>query len=105
MDKPEFSIAHKGETKDSPLIIDVRNYNEYIDGHVAGSINIPPEKFLQNNLPAELANIDKNREIILYCKTGSRSNVVKYILNDRGFTNVINGINQGRVEKMIQENK
>lgn len=84
------------------LIIDVRNDYEYNEGHVLNAINIPPEKFMQGNIPDELKNVDKNDKIILYCKTGSRSNVVLNILNNMGFNNVVNGISQGYVEKMLK---
>lgn len=84
------------------LILDVRNDYEFASGHVKGAINIPPDKFMQGKIPAELKNIAKDDQIILYCKTGSRSNVVANIMKDMGFTNIINGINQGHVEKMIE---
>lgn len=77
------------------LIIDVREPQEYADGHVAGAINLPPSK-LMGDLP-ELVNVAKDTEIILYCRSGSRSNVAVQILKSKGYTNLINGINQDQV--------
>ena len=80
----------------SKVIIDVREPQEYASGHVSGAINLPPSK-LMGNL-GELADVPKNSEIILYCRTGSRSNVAMHLLKDKGYTNLINGINQDQVE-------
>jgi rhodanese-related sulfurtransferase len=46
----------------------------------------------------ELADVPKDNEIILYCRTGSRSNVAMYMLKAKGFTNLVNGINRDQVE-------
>lgn len=84
------------------IVIDVRNDDEFKSGHVKGALNIAPERFLASTLPEMLTDIDKDEQIILYCRTGSRSNVVAHILTDAGFGNVINGINQGHVEQMLR---
>ena len=78
------------------LIIDVREPQEYASGHVAGAINLPPSKLMSNL--AELSSIAKDTEIILYCRSGSRSNVAMQILKTKGYTNLINGINQDQVK-------
>lgn len=78
------------------IIIDVREPLEYKLGHVKGALNIPPAKLLQG-LPKELENVPKDTEIILYCLSGSRSNSSIRILEQYGFTNLINGINKAQV--------
>lgn len=83
------------------LIIDTREPFEYTSGHVSGSVNIPLSSFSENMLPAELDAVDLNTEIIVYCRTGNRSNVVANILKSGGFTNVLNGINASKVNKLI----
>lgn len=80
----------------SKLIIDVREPGEYQDGHVSGAINLPASK-LMGDLQ-ELNDVDKNTEIILYCRSGARSNVAMNILKTKGFTNLTNGINQDHVK-------
>ena len=77
------------------IIIDVREPSEYARGHYGGAINIPPSKLL-GELP-ELQDVPKDAQLIVYCLSGSRSNAAMHILSDRGFTNVINGINQEHV--------
>ena len=78
------------------MIIDVREPEEFIKGHVQGAINVPPSDIMQG--AAALKDITKDTEIILYCVSGSRSNVSKQILESQGFTNVINGINKDQVQ-------
>ena len=84
----------------SKVIIDVREPYEYASGHVEGAMNIPPSQFLGDL--RELKDIGKDEEIIVYCISGSRSNVVMHILQDRGYTNVKNGINKDQVAAKIK---
>lgn len=79
------------------VIIDVREPFEYNMGHVSGALNIPPAELMAG--AKQLDNVAKDTELVLYCKTGSRSNVAIQILGQLGFTNLINGINAGHVEK------
>jgi len=81
----------------SRIIIDVRESYEYNDGHVDGALNIPPAELLAGS--SKLNSIEKDTELILYCKSGSRSNVGIQILKGLGFTNLVNGINAGQVQK------
>jgi rhodanese-related sulfurtransferase len=81
----------------SQLIIDVREPFEYESGHAEGAINIPPADLMAN--PTELNRINRDTKIIVYCRTGSRSNASIQILKQMGFTNLINGINAGHVTK------
>ena len=78
------------------MIIDVREPEEFIKGHVQGAINVPPGDIMQG--AAALKDVPKDTEIILYCVSGSRSNVSKQILESQGFSNVINGINKDQVQ-------
>ena len=78
------------------VVIDVREPDEFEDGHVRGAINIPPAKLM--NQPEDLVNIPKDAALIIYCRSGSRSSVSKNILQKLGYTNITNGINQQQVE-------
>ncbi len=79
------------------LIIDVREPFEYASGHVEGALNIPPNELMAG--AKQLQDVDKDTELVLYCKTGSRSNVSIQILHQLGFTNLVNGINADHVAK------
>jgi len=56
---------------------------------------------MDGRLPSELDGVPTDTPIIVYCRSGSRSNVVGQILRQHGFTNITNGINQGHVEKLL----
>ena len=79
------------------IILDVREPFEYAAGHVEGSINIPPAELLSG--AKQLENVSKDTKIVLYCRTGSRSNVAIQLLRQLGYTNLVNGINAGHVTK------
>ena len=78
------------------IVVDVREPQEFASGHVKGAMNVPPAQLLQGAKVFE--DVPKDTKIIVYCRTGSRSNVAMHILNELGYTNVINGINKEQVE-------
>lgn len=78
------------------VIIDVREKDEFLSGHVKGALNIPPQKLMGG--AKQLAGVPKDANIVVYCRTGSRSNVAAHILHGLGYTNVTNGINKEQVE-------
>ena len=80
----------------SRFIIDVREPEEYAAGHVENALSLPPSELMSGS--KKLDDIPKKTEIVLYCNSGSRSNVSKNIMESMGYTNVINGINKDHVE-------
>lgn len=80
----------------SKVIVDVREPFEFMLGHVKGAINIPPSKLIAGS--EKLSRVPMDAEIIVYCRTGSRSAVAMNILKDMGYTNIKNGINKDQVE-------
>lgn len=66
------------------LIIDVRTPEEYAEKHIDEAINIPIYEI--DNLKNEIT--DKDKVILLYCKTSKRSRIAKEILMQNGYKNV-----------------
>lgn len=86
-----------------PVIIDVRQPEEYARGHVAGAINMPPDELMKvGHATTALDDVAKDAPIILYCLSGSRSRVSQTFLDVAGYTNVKNGINQDHVEAYLK---
>lgn len=78
------------------IIIDVREPEEFKQSHVEGALNIPPTDLMAGALI--ISDVATDTPIIVYCRSGSRSNVAKNILEGLGYTNITNGVNQGQVE-------
>ena len=77
------------------MFIDVREPFEFAMGHVKGAINIPPSKLMAG--AKKLDGVPKDTELVLYCLSGSRSNVSINILRGMGYTNLVNGVNKGQI--------
>ena len=67
------------------VLIDVRSRQEYAEGHLPGSINIPLYE-----IETQSSKLPKNKEntIIVYCASGYRSRQAKAKLENMGYTNV-----------------
>jgi phage shock protein E len=70
------------KSDDRPLLIDVRTPSEYANGHIEGAINMP-HKQLKGQLA--LLTDAKNKQIVLYCHSGTRANYAKKVLKKNGF--------------------
>jgi len=56
------------QNKQDFVVVDVRDPSEFKEGHIPGAINIPSETFAAGS-----GVLSKERKIIVYCNTGSRS--------------------------------
>lgn len=65
------------------FIIDVRTRDEYLDGHVPGSINIPYYEILEN-----LDKIDTDKSLVLYCGSTRRSEFAADMLTHANFSDI-----------------
>jgi rhodanese-related sulfurtransferase len=65
------------------VILDVRTAAEYAAGHVPGAINIPHDQ-----LPTRVGELEAQRdsEIVVYCRSGRRSNTALHTLHAAGFS-------------------
>lgn len=51
------------------IIIDVRTKEEYNESHIKGAINIPYDEINKDS------NIEKDKVVFVYCKSGGRSKI------------------------------
>ena len=76
------------------VLLDVRTVDEYRQGHIDGSLNIPLQNIqaVKNNIP------DLDKPIYVHCLSGARSAQATSVLKSMGYTNVtdIGGINSYR---------
>ncbi len=67
------------------LIVDVRTPQEFVNGHLDNAQNFP-----LHELDRHVSSIDKDKLIVLYCRSGNRSGQAYNYLREQGFTNVHN---------------
>ena len=68
-----------------PVLLDVREPQEFAHCHIEGSVNIP-----MNAVPARLSELVPEKEIITVCHHGMRSGAIAEFLLSRGYLNVTN---------------
>ena len=61
------------------IVVDVRTKEEYDEGHVVNSINIPYDEIDENT------DLDKDKPILVYCKSGVRSEKAYNTLKELGY--------------------
>jgi len=78
-------LNKKFNDKEDFILLDVRNLQEVLFSKISNSIHIP-----MNEIPERLEELDKNKAIIVQCKSGKRSAKVCEYLLTQNFTNVKN---------------
>ncbi len=86
---PDIANVMMKKTNKYPnlVILDVRTKEEFITSHLIGAINIPLDEIEER---IEEIGARSDNEIIVYCKTGSRSESASEILGNRDFSKVYN---------------
>ncbi len=77
-------LKHRLDVGDNVLLLDVREPYEYQIANIGGKL-IP-----QNDVPQRLAEIDRDREVVVHCRTGGRSQRIAEFLKQSGYSNVAN---------------
>ena len=94
---------HKGLKEyaqtENAFLLDVRTPQEYREGHIPGSKNVPLQQLDKMSSVAD----NKNIPLFVYCYSGGRSRQATALLQHMGYTNVqnIGGIAaySGKVER------
>jgi rhodanese-related sulfurtransferase len=73
------------EQESNLVVLDVRTPEEFAEGYIQGSINIPDTDITET---AEKMMPDKSIAILVYCRSGRRSALAAQDLSDLGYTNV-----------------
>ncbi len=66
-------------------IVDVRTPKEYKKSHIPDAVLVPIEEIREGKLD-KLP--DKDRELLVYCRTGRRAEDASQLLAEAGYTNV-----------------
>jgi adenylyltransferase/sulfurtransferase len=77
-------LKRRIDAGEDPFILDVREPFEYQIANIGGKL-IP-----QNEVPQRLAEIDRDRKIVVQCKSGVRSQRIAEFLKQSGYPDVVN---------------
>ena len=87
---PEISATElkaRIDADDVPVLVDVREYHEkdIADLPDLGQIRIPTREF-----PSRFAELDEDADLVIYCRSGQRSEWAAQILLQSGYDRVLN---------------
>ncbi len=84
---PDINQAAEEAARDSSIrLFDVRTREEYMEGHIPGSVSLPLDRL--DNIQALVLN--KNEKIYVYCASGARSALAASGIKRMGYSNVTN---------------
>jgi len=67
------------------LLLDVRETNEYVQGHLPGAVNLP-----LSELQVRIHEVEKEQAIVLVCARGRRSAMAAEFMASVGYTQLYN---------------
>ena len=73
-------LSEKLNNGKQPLVLDVRQPEEFRTGHIAGAKSVP-----LSDLTGKTRSLPRNREIVCVCASGSRSHSATRSLIDAGY--------------------
>lgn len=85
VDADEFARLLREE--DAPLLLDVRTPGEYAAGHIPGAVNLD---MMDPRFRERIDALDRDRSVLLYCRSGSRSYHAGGMMKKMGFEKVYN---------------
>ncbi|WP_296697664.1 rhodanese-like domain-containing protein [Algoriphagus sp.] len=73
-------------TNKEAIILDVRTPDEYSEGHISGALNID---YMDDAFEQEIANLNKSKTYLVYCKAGVRQDKASIRMKELGFEHII----------------
>lgn len=72
--------------KSGAKLVDVRSPAEFVSGHIPGAVNMPV-----NEIGSRFEHLGaKDKPVIVYCASGTRSALARSVLKGKGFAQVFN---------------
>lgn len=71
---------------ENEVLLDVRTPEEFATGHLRGATNID---WNSSSFETEIKKLDKNKPVLIYCRSGRRSAAAADKMRSIGFTKVI----------------
>lgn len=74
--KPDSKLLAKMKRKNT-IIIDVRDVNEFVNGHLKGAVHLD---FLKTDFESKVAKLDPKKTYLLYCSGGRAGKAMHYFM-------------------------
>jgi rhodanese-related sulfurtransferase len=85
MSSPQIPTVAVADVSDDAHLLDVREDDEWVAGHAPDAQHLP-----MHEIPARLAEVPTDRNVVVVCRSGGRSaRVVEFLLHN-GWDNVHN---------------
>jgi len=81
----QISALEFKENSKNNSVIDIRTPQEYNQGHIEGAVNI---NYYDKTFLEQVAKLDKEKPIYIYCRSGSRTSSAAKKLKKIGFSEV-----------------
>jgi rhodanese-related sulfurtransferase len=75
----------QAEVGNDAYLLDVRDHDEWTAGHAPGAHHVP-----MMDIPARMADVPRNGDVVVVCRSGNRSGQVVAYLQHNGWNNVHN---------------
>jgi rhodanese-related sulfurtransferase len=82
---PQVPSVTAAQVDDGAYLLDVREPDEWAAGHVPGAHHVP-----MMEVPARMAEVPTDAEVVVVCRSGGRSGQVTSYLMGNGWDNVRN---------------
>ncbi len=95
-----FKMIEEHKDDSNLVILDVRPQNEFELEHVPGAINLDYEG---HEFKKKVENIDKEKNYVIYCRSGVRGEYFMGIMKELGFPhvyNILGGFTGWKVSKL-----
>ncbi|MGH8282408.1 MAG: rhodanese-like domain-containing protein [Gammaproteobacteria bacterium] len=85
----EVTPDEVAKSRDKFVIIDVREPDEYVAGHIPDVAHIP-RGLIESEVDKHPLLCDRDMALVLHCRSGGRSALATFALQELGFKNVSN---------------
>jgi len=95
-----LKLIRNNSSNENFIILDVRTYDEFINGHIPNAINID---YYSGNFENNLLKLPRDKIYLIYCKKGIRSRSAAEIMGKNGFQFIFNfsgGIDEWEKERL-----
>ena len=83
--KQSYELIEANKNNPEFVVLDVRTSHEFNEGHLPNALNID---YKSADFKDKVAELDRNKTYITYCRSGRRSTAASEIMAEIGFVNI-----------------